>query len=146
MRVPTRDHPPGERVRCTYIGLPQVARTNELLLCNPFWIWGTEMGANEHGVAIGNESLHKLAFGDFAPSLSLFADERNASERRFIGGALRVRGEAAEERAAFSAQSFVRAEALEAEWRARLTAATLPDRRNLLYALAWQKFQATTRG
>ncbi len=57
VRIPAARHAPGESVRCTYIEVPQVERTFEVLLSKPFWIWGAEMGANEHGVAIGNEAV-----------------------------------------------------------------------------------------
>jgi secernin len=55
--IPAADHPTGSRVRCTYIEIPQVEHTYAVLLAKPFWIWGCEMGANEHGVAIGNEAV-----------------------------------------------------------------------------------------
>jgi len=55
--VPARDHSPDSHVSCTYIDIPQVKHTNALLLAKPFWIWGAEMGANEHGVTIGNEAV-----------------------------------------------------------------------------------------
>ena len=54
---PRMEHPQGSTVKCTYIEIPQVAETLEVLLSSPFWIWGAEMGINEYGVAIGNEAV-----------------------------------------------------------------------------------------
>jgi dipeptidase len=44
-------------LKCTYIEIPQVDETFEVILCKPFWMWGAEMGVNEHGVVIGNEAV-----------------------------------------------------------------------------------------
>ena len=57
LHIPTTNHLLGSRVKCTYIDIPQVNHTYAVLLAKPFWIWGTEMGANEHGVVIGNEAV-----------------------------------------------------------------------------------------
>lgn len=57
---PARRHGPGAEVRCTYIAIPQAEATHAVLLSRPFWMWGAEMGANEHGVVIGNEALHSV--------------------------------------------------------------------------------------
>jgi len=57
MMIPRATHSQGDSVECTYIRIPQVAQTNAVLLAKPFWIWGAEMGANEHGVVIGNEAV-----------------------------------------------------------------------------------------
>ncbi|MBA4384284.1 MAG: peptidase U34 [Anaerolinea sp.] len=55
--IPHCQHQAGERVKCTYIEIPQVDETFQVLLAKPFWIWGAEMGANEFGVTIGNEAV-----------------------------------------------------------------------------------------
>ena len=55
--LPAAQHPPGSTVKCTYIEIPQVSATYQVLLAKPFWIWGAEMGSNEHGVTIGNEAV-----------------------------------------------------------------------------------------
>ena len=55
--IPAAQHQPGEKVKLTYIEIPQVAETYRVLLSRPFWIWGAEMGSNEFGVTIGNEAV-----------------------------------------------------------------------------------------
>lgn len=55
--IPRAKHTPGSRVKCTYIEIPQVEETFQVLLAKPFWIWGAEMGSNEFGVTIGNEAV-----------------------------------------------------------------------------------------
>lgn len=44
-------------VQCTYIEVDQVPQTHAVVLSRPSWLWGAEMGANEHGVCIGNEAV-----------------------------------------------------------------------------------------
>lgn len=52
-----RRTPEEDRVACTTTSVPQVAETYEVLLSRPTWMWGAEMGANEHGLVVGNEAV-----------------------------------------------------------------------------------------
>lgn len=54
---PRMSHPTGEKVKCTYIEIPQIAETYGILISRPFWLWGGEMGTNEFGLTIGNEAV-----------------------------------------------------------------------------------------
>lgn len=56
IRIP-RIHHEEKTVKTTYISLPQVKETYEVILSKPFSGWGAEMGANEFGVVIGNEAV-----------------------------------------------------------------------------------------
>src|SRR5579884_1713603 len=57
VQLPRRRHPPGARVRCQYVEIPQVEETAAVLGSQPYWLWGFEHGVNEHRVAIGNETV-----------------------------------------------------------------------------------------
>ncbi len=50
-------HKAASKLKATYIELDQADRTNAVLLSRPAWMWGAEMGVNEHGVCIGNEAV-----------------------------------------------------------------------------------------
>jgi secernin len=56
VHMPRTSHPDGERVKCTYIEIPQVAVTYEHIGSKIWWAFGYEHGMNEYGVAIGNEA------------------------------------------------------------------------------------------
>lgn len=53
-----RRRDPSGQLKLTYISIPDVEETHACLISRPCWMWGAEMGANEHGVVIGNEALH----------------------------------------------------------------------------------------
>ncbi|KAK1789552.1 hypothetical protein P4O66_014898 [Electrophorus voltai] len=54
---PAKDYSPGAKVECTYMEIEQAAHTHAVVLSRPAWLWGAEMGANEHQVCIGNEAV-----------------------------------------------------------------------------------------
>ncbi len=86
--APRTVHPDGEMVRCTYIQIPQARETYAVLLSKPFWMWGCEMGLNEHGVAIGNEAVFTkepyARTGLLGMDLMRLALERSTSARQAL--------------------------------------------------------------
>jgi secernin len=55
---PKMEFEKGDTLKCTYIEIPQVNETYAILLSQPYWMWGAEMGTNEYGVVIGNEAVY----------------------------------------------------------------------------------------
>ena len=56
--VPRTTYQEGETLPCQYINIPQVKETFAVILGKPVWLKiGCEMGANEHGVVMGNETV-----------------------------------------------------------------------------------------
>jgi len=69
VHVPAKVHPDGAGVQCTYIRIPQVKETHAVTLSQPFWMWGAEMGVNEHGLVIGNEAVFTKVPANKTPAL-----------------------------------------------------------------------------
>jgi len=55
---PKKHYSKGDEVKCTYISIPQAKETAAIIMSQPFWMFGCEMGSNEHGVVIGNEAVY----------------------------------------------------------------------------------------
>ncbi len=66
---PARDYEPGARLKCTYIEIPQARHTHAVFLSKPYWMWGAEMGINEHGLVIGNEAVFSKIPANKTPAL-----------------------------------------------------------------------------
>ena len=66
---PAQTHPAGSNLKCTYIEIPQVEKTHAVLLSKPYWMWGAEIGVNEHGLAIGNEAIFSKIPANKEPAL-----------------------------------------------------------------------------
>lgn len=67
--IPRAVHARSKVTHCTYIDIPQVEETYAVLLCRPSWLWGAEMGANEHGLVIGNTAVFTRESYDTRPGL-----------------------------------------------------------------------------
>jgi dipeptidase len=78
---PAQTYAPNTKVKCTYIEIPQVQKTHAVLLSKPFWMWGAEMGVNEHGLVIGNEAVYSKVPANKEPALLGMDMLRAALER-----------------------------------------------------------------
>ncbi len=78
---PAQSYPAGSKLKCTYIEIPQVEKTHAILLSKPFWMWGAEMGVNEHGLVIGNEAIFSKVPANKEPALLGMDMLRAALER-----------------------------------------------------------------
>ena len=78
---PAAKHGSGSSLKCTYIEIPQVEKTHAVFLSKPFWMWGAEIGVNEHGLVIGNEAIFSKIPANKKPALLGMDMLRAALER-----------------------------------------------------------------
>ena len=78
---PAAKYAANSQVKCTYIEIPQVEKTHAVLLSKPYWMWGAEMGVNEHGLVIGNEAVYSKIPANKEPALLGMDMLRAALER-----------------------------------------------------------------
>lgn len=78
---PAAKHAPGSKVKCTYLEIPQASLTHAVFLSKPYWMWGAEMGVNEHGLVIGNEAIYSKIAANKEPALLGMDMLRAALER-----------------------------------------------------------------
>ena len=57
LKLPRREYGEGAMVRITHMVIPQARVTYEAIIDKSFWLYGGEIGVNEHGVAVGNEAV-----------------------------------------------------------------------------------------
>ena len=73
----------------TYIKVDQVERTKAIILSQPSWLWGGEMGVNECGVCIGNEAVFTKgsydAIGLTGMDMLRLALERSENAKMAVG-------------------------------------------------------------
>lgn len=55
-KFPRRVYDDDTSLKTTYLTIPQAQQVHSVLISQPSWMWGAEMGANEHGLVIGNEA------------------------------------------------------------------------------------------
>jgi secernin len=79
--VPAGVHPAGSVATLTYASIEQARETNAVLISRPFWIWGAEIGANSHGLTIGNEAIFTTVPASTAPGIVGMDYVRLALER-----------------------------------------------------------------
>jgi len=66
---PAKNYEQGSQLQCTHISIPQVKETHAVLLSKPLWMWGAEIGVNEHGLVIGNEAVFSNIPANKTPAL-----------------------------------------------------------------------------
>lgn len=86
--LPPADADTQPTVRTTYIDIAQRARRYGVLLSQPVWLWGGEIGVNTEGVAIGNEAVFskRVDKGDALLGMDLLrlGLERGATARQAL--------------------------------------------------------------
>jgi len=56
VKYPRKQYNEGTAARITHRKIPQAKITYETILGRSFWAWGSELGANELGISVGNEA------------------------------------------------------------------------------------------
>lgn len=69
VQQPAALHPRTAELVCTHVTIAQAAETYATMGHSPWWVWGYEHGVNEHGVAIGNQTVFSREDVETEPGL-----------------------------------------------------------------------------
>ena len=93
---------------------------------------------NPETIFWSHERLHREVFLNYPDRVAAYQSDRDTLEEEFIHGALALRNASPHERAAFSEACFQEAAAAEKDWLELVY--QVPEKKSLLHAAAWQRF------
>ncbi|MEW6184975.1 MAG: C69 family dipeptidase [Thermodesulfobacteriota bacterium] len=140
-------HPTKPTHFITATAAPCTSIFKPLWLENPWPDMGPVPGSTYDQAALfwRHEALHRTTLRDYPTLMTLYKEERDNLEKEFIAQAFKKAAGSASKRMAYTSHCFAEAGAAEERWLERVSKKKIPDRRNFLYSLAWNRINRQAR-